>query len=124
MIWIYRILIVLVSGTVLNVWFLRQAQATPYRGADALSLKEEFLAYGLSEPLFYTIGGIKVLAAIMLLIGLKNKKWVKPAGQIIALLMIGAIAMHFKVSDPLLKSLPALAMLSMSVAILQLNKKV
>lgn len=124
MIWIYRILIVLVSGTVLNVWFLRQAQATPYRGADALSLKEEFLAYGLSEPLFYTIGGIKVLAAIMLLIGLKTKKWVKPAGQIIALLMIGAIAMHFKVSDPLLKSLPALAMLSMSVAILQLNKKV
>lgn len=124
MIWIYRLLILLVSGTVLNVWFLRQAQATPYRGADALSLKQEFLAYGLSEPIFYTIGGIKILAAILLLIGLKVKKWVKPAGQIIALLMIGAIAMHLKVGDPLLKSVPALGMLAMSVTILQLDKKV
>lgn len=122
MIWIYRILIVLVSGTILNVWFLRQAQATPYRGADALSLKEEFLAYGLSEPLFYTIGGIKVLAAIMLLIGLKVKKWVKPAAQIIALLMVGAIAMHLKVGDPMLKSVPAIVMLAMSISILRLDK--
>jgi hypothetical protein len=35
--------------------------------------------------------------------------------------MIGAIAMHVKVSDPLMKSLPAVLMLAMSAAIVALR---
>lgn len=122
--WIYRILIALVSGTIFNVWLIRQANPTPYRGAEANSLKEEFLAYGLSEPIFYTIGSLKLLAALALLIGLGVKSFIKPATQLIIVLMVGAIAMHLKVGDPLLKSLPALTMLGMSVVIFKLHKKV
>lgn len=123
MIWIYRLFIVLVSGTVFNVWLLRMNQATSYRGSNAISLKEEFLAYGLSETLFYLIGGIKLLAALALFFGLRFKQTVRPSAQIIAVLMLGAIGMHLKVADPLLKSLPAIGMLSMCLVILRLNKQ-
>ena len=122
MIWLYRLLIVLVSGTVFNVWLLRLGNATPYRGGTASTLQEEFLAYGLSDTVFYLIGGVKLLAAIGLFIGLKVPKTVKPSAQIIAVLMLGAIAMHLKIADPIERSLPALAMLSMCVGILRLNK--
>jgi len=122
MIWIYRLFIILVSGTVFNVWLLRMNQATSYRGSNALSLKEEFLAYGLNDTFFYLIGGIKLLAALGLLLGLRFKQTVRPSVQIIAVLMLGAIAMHFKIADPLMKSLPAIGMLSMCLVILRLNK--
>jgi len=95
MIWIYRLFIVLVSGTVFNVWLLNMEQASPYRGGAALTLKEEFLTYGLSENIFYLIGGIKLLAALALFFGL----------------------------DPLLRSVPAIGMLGMCLVIWRLHKK-
>ena len=106
MIWLYRLLIVLVSGTVFNVWLLRLGNATPYRGGTATNLQEEFLAYGLNETVFYLIGGVKLLAALGLLIGLKIPQTVKPSAQIIAVLMFGAIGMHFKIADPIVRSYP------------------
>jgi len=124
MIWIYRLFIVLVSGTVFNVWLLNMDQTSPYRGADATSLQAEFLAYGLSENIFYLIGGIKLMAALALFFGLRFKRTVVPAAQIIAVLMLGAITMHFKVADPLLKSLPAIGMLGMCLIIIRLHKRV
>ena len=123
MIWIYRLFIVLVSGTVFNVWLLNMDRASPYRGGDALTLKEEFLTYGLSENIFYLIGGIKLLAALALFFGLRFKQTVVPAAQIIAVLMLGAISMHFKVADPLLRSVPAIGMLGMCLVIWGLHKK-
>lgn len=124
MIWIYRLFIVIVSGTVFNVWLLNMDQTSPYRGADATSLQAEFLAYGLSENIFYLIGGIKLMAALALFFGLRFKRTVVPAAQIIAVLMLGAITMHFKVADPLLKSLPAIGMLGMCLIIIRLHKRV
>lgn len=124
MIWIYRLFIVLVSGTVFNVWLLNMDQASPYRGSAAPNLKEEFLAYGLSENIFYLVGGIKLLAALALFFGLRVKQTVVPSAQIIAVLMIGAIGMHLKVADPLLRSVPALGMLAMCLVILRLHKRV
>ena len=124
MIWIYRLFIVLVSGTVFNVWLLNMDQASPYRGSAAPNLKEEFLAYGLSENIFYFIGGIKLLAALALFFGLRIKQTVLPSAQIIAVLMIGAIGMHFKVADPLLRSVPAFGMLAMCLIIVRLHKRV
>lgn len=123
MIWIYRLFIVLVSGTVFNVWLLNMDQASPYRGGTALTLKEEFLTYGLSENIFYLIGGIKLLSAFTLFFGLRFKQTVVPAAQIIAVLMLGAISMHFKVGDPLLRSVPAIGMLGMCLIIWRLHKK-
>ena len=124
MIWIYRLLIVLVSGTVLNVWLLRMGKVTPYRGGDATTLAEEFIAYGLNETIFYIIGGIKLIAALGLLIGLGFKNFITPSAQVISVLMIGAIAMHLKVADPLIKSLPAICMLIMCLGIIRLHKQV
>lgn len=123
MIWIYRLFIVLVSGTVFNVWLLNMDQASPYRGGTALTLKEEFLTYGLSENIFYLIGVIKLLSAFALFFGLRFKQTVVPAAQIIAVLMLGAISMHFKVGDPLLRSVPAIGMLGMCLIIRRLHKK-
>ena len=70
------------------------------------------------------IGGIKLMAALALFFGLRFKRTVVPAAQIIAVLMLGAITMHFKVADPLLKSLPAIGMLGMCLIIIRLHKRV
>ena len=37
----------IVAVGILNVWLLRSGRATPFRGGDARSLREEFAAYGL-----------------------------------------------------------------------------
>ncbi|HKJ90126.1 MAG TPA: DoxX family protein, partial [Oceanipulchritudo sp.] len=54
------ILQLIIGLGILNVWFLRAGKSTPYRGADAGTLKDEFAAYGLPEWAFYLIGGLKV----------------------------------------------------------------
>ena len=46
---------------------------------------------------------------------------VQIAAGIVAALMVGAIAMHLKISDPPLRSFPATLMLLMCVGILYLN---
>jgi hypothetical protein len=69
------------------------------------------------------VGILKVGSAILLLLGIwvKSPDLVRPPALIVAGLMVGALAMHAKVKDPLTKSLPALAMLLMCVAIWFLN---
>ena len=71
-----------------NVWLLRSHRATSCRGGNAGSMREEFAAYGL--PAWSVVVGV---------------------------LMLGALAMHWKVRDPLKKSLPALAMLALAVTL-------
>ena len=44
-----------------------------------------------------------------------------PAASVLALLMLGAIAMHLKIQDPLLKSVPALSMLAMTATLAALK---
>ena len=120
--WIYRLLIVLVSGTVFNVWLLRFSQATPYRGADAANLQAEFLAYGLNETVFYLIGGVKLLAVWRCCWGLSlSKQYACSYHHSCA--YVGGHCYAFKVADPLMKSVPAIVMLTMSLGILGLQSK-
>lgn len=112
-----------VALVVLNVWFLRFNKATIYRGGEASNMIEEFAVYGLSENMVYLIGGLKILAALGLLIGLLKEKVVIPAALIMGTLMLGAIFMHFKVSDEAIKYLPAGLMLVFSVGIIYFQKK-
>lgn len=114
------ILQIVVALGLLNVWLLRSGRATDYRGGDATSLKEEFAAYGLPDAMFYLVGALKIGAAIALLIGIWMPVLVQPAAAIVAVLMIGALAMHVKVGDPVMKSVPAFLMLLMSAGILWL----
>lgn len=105
----------------LNVWLVRRKSSTAFRGGSAQSLKEEFAAYGLPDWMFFLVGALKIGAAVALIVGIWVPDVVRPAAGIVAVLMVGALSMHAKVRDPLVKSLPALLMLSMAVAIVFLR---
>ncbi len=105
---------VILALGLLNVWLLRANSSTRYRGGDAPSLKEEFRAYGLPEWFFYLVGFLKIGSAVALIAGIGFPALVLPASLLVAALMLGALAMHVKVSDPLVRSVPAFLMLAMS----------
>ena len=115
---ITEILQVIVALGLLNVWLLRLGKVTSYRGGSAKNLKEEFEAYGLAPWVYFLVGSLKILSALALLAGIWVSSVVVPASGVVLLLMIGAIAMHFKINDPIKKSIPAIAMLVMSLAII------
>jgi len=50
----------IVAVGILNVWMLRSRRATPFRGGDARSLREEFAAYGLPFWFMCVVGALKV----------------------------------------------------------------
>ena len=108
---------IIIALGIFNVWLLRSSRVTPYRGKDASSLKTEFAAYGLPEWVFFTVGALKISAAVALLLGLFIPELVFPGALVMTLLMIGAIVMHVKVKDPAIKSLPASLMLLMSLVV-------
>ena len=101
----------------LNVWLVRPTRSTSYRGAGSKNLKEEFVAYGLPDAAFYAVGALKVLSALALIAGIWYSALVLPAAAVVAVLMVGALVMHFKVKDPAVKSLPAFLMLLMSASL-------
>lgn len=102
----------------LNVWLIRFNQRTSYRGGGAGSMREEFAAYGLPGWFLYFIGALKLGTAIALIAGLWLPVLVLPAAVSLCVLMLGALSMHLKIRDPLMKSLPALLMLALGLAIL------
>ena len=118
-----KISMITVAAVVLNVWLFRFGKATIYRGGDATNMIEEFAVYGLNETMVYLVGGLKILAALGLLIGFYNKKTITPAAGLMAMLMIGAIVMHFKVGDEIIKFLPAGIMFVLSSLIIVVNRK-
>ncbi|MBM4009286.1 MAG: DoxX family protein [Planctomycetes bacterium] len=111
------VLQVILALGLFNVWLLRTGKATNYRGGQAKNLKEEFATYGLPPFMYFLVGGLKILCAIALLVGLWVPAAVVPAAGVLAILMLGALAMHIKVGDPISKSVPAFCMLAMSTAL-------
>lgn len=115
-------LLQLIAGLgLLNVWLVRARSATSYRGGAAQTLQGEFAAYGLPGFVFYLVGVLKVGAAFALIAGVWIGLPVQAAAGLVAALMIGALAMHLKVGDPPMKSIPAAVMLALSVAIVALR---
>lgn len=108
---------VLVALGLLNVWLLRFNQSTPYRGAGARSMPQEFAAYGLPPWSTYLVGALKIGAAVCLIAGLWMPVLVLPAALLVSILMLGALAMHLKVHDPWKKSTPALSILILCAVI-------
>jgi len=109
---------IIVGCGLLNVWLLRFNKPTGYRGGSAANMLEEFAAYGLPAWSCYLVGFLKVSSAFALLGGLLYPALVLPAAAVIAFLMAGAVAMHVKVGDPFIKSVPALAVLILSALII------
>jgi uncharacterized membrane protein YphA (DoxX/SURF4 family) len=118
---ISAILQVIVGLGLLNVWLVRARTSTAFRGGSAQSLKEEFAAYGLPDWSFYAVGTLKIGSAILLIVGIWVPELIRPAALTVAVLMLGALAMHAKVKDPLTKSLPAFLLLLMAVALVLLQ---
>ena len=116
-----NLLQLIVGLGLLNVWLVRRRSATAYRGSTAQTLQEEFAAYGLPGFAFYLVGALKVGAAVVLIAGVWMALPVRAAAGLVAVLMLGAVAMHLKVGDPLRKALPAVLMLALSAAIVVLR---
>ncbi|MGB5366324.1 MAG: DoxX family protein [Polyangiales bacterium] len=104
---------VVVALAILNVWIIRFGKATSWRGGEATNMSEEFAVYGLPNWFMLMIGFLKISLAALLVAGVWAPELTKPAATGMALLMVGAIAMHFKVGDPPVKSLPAFIVLSL-----------
>lgn len=111
------VLQIIIALGLLNVWLLRFNKATEYRGGKATTLPEEFAVYGLPSWFCYLVGTLKIGSAIALLFGLIYPPLILPAAGLIAVLMVGAIAMHMKVKDSIKKMLPASAMFVMSILV-------
>lgn len=107
----------IVATGLLNVWLLRAGKPTRYRGGDAKSMRDEFVAYGLPGAMMYVVGGLKILIASALIAGIWLPALVVPAAWLLIFLMIGAFAMHLKVKDPVEKAIPSLLMLGMAIGI-------
>jgi hypothetical protein len=112
---------VVIALGIVNVWLLRYGKPTAYRGGSAQSMKEEFAVYGLSPAVMQLVGALKLLLAAALVVGIWVPSLVPPAAIGMAVLMVGAVGMHVKVKDPLLRSLPALCMLVLSVGVALLS---
>jgi len=104
----------------LNVWLVRAGKPTAYRGGEARTLRQEFDAYGLPDIAFHIVGFLKITAGVTLVAGIFIDTPVRIAAGVVAALMVGAIAMHLKVSDPPTRSVPATLMLIMCGAIVYL----
>jgi len=104
----------IIAIVILSVWLLRSQKATAYRGGDAKNMKEEFAVYGLPEWFMYVVGAVKVGLALALIVGIWQPAIVQPAAFAMAALMTGAMLMHIKVKDTLIKTLPSLVMLGLS----------
>jgi hypothetical protein len=106
-----------VAFGILNVWLVRSGKATPFRGGEAKTLRQEFAAYGLPFWFMCVIGGLKVGLALALLVAIWIHSLAQPAAIGLGSLMVGAFVMHLKVKDPIQKALPSLAVLAMCAVI-------
>ena len=113
---------IIIALGLLNVWLVRGNRTTAYRGGDAKNIVEEFAVYGLSPQVCYLVGFLKVSCAVVLLVGLWLPVVRLPAVALVAFLMLGAVAMHAKVGDPIKKTIPAALMLTMCLLCMLLGQ--
>jgi len=109
---------IVIALGLLNVWLLRAGKPSSWRGGSARNMKEEFEVYGLPSWFMRAVGFLKVTLAILLIAGIWLPAVTKPAVGVAAVVMAGAVAMHVKVKDPMMRSLPALALLVLSLVVI------
>jgi hypothetical protein len=107
----------IVGISILNVWLVQGKKSTRWRGGNASNIIEEFNEYGLSKTVCYVVGFLKVTLAILLIAAIWYPTLKQPAALGLGLLLLGSIAMHLKIKDPLLKSFPAALFLTMCLFI-------
>lgn len=108
---------IIIAVSIINVWLFRFGKPSQWRGGEASNMKDEFAVYGLPAWFMRVIGGLKVLLALLLLASIWFHDLEAIAAYGIAALMLGAVTMHIKVGDPLLKSLPAFSFLILALIV-------
>ena len=82
-----------------------------------MNMEQEFHTYGLSTRFMHIIRVSKLTMATSLIVGI----WYPPltvfGALVLAALMLAAVVMHIKVKDPVQKSLPAAALLVLSLLV-------
>jgi hypothetical protein len=116
---IFKIIVqIFIAISIYNVWLIRVKKSTTWRGGSAKSMKEEFETYELPEILMYIVGFLKLCFATILLVGIMFPEIINIGAIGIAILMSGAVVMHLKVKDKLMKSLPAFSFLVLSLLLI------
>jgi hypothetical protein len=116
--WIKIAIQIVIAVSIFNVWIIRFGKPTSWRGGAAKTMKEEFEAYGLPLWFMRLIGFLKLTLATLLIAGIFVPVLIKPAAIGMAVLMLGAITMHIKVKDSLIKSFPAFSFLVLSLILI------
>jgi hypothetical protein len=116
--WIKIALQVIIAITIFNVWIIRFGNPTRWRGGASKNMEEEFEAYGLPSWFMTVIRFLKLTLAALLIVGIFMPVLIKPAATFMAILMLGAIAMHIKLNDPIIKSFPAFSLLVLSCVLI------
>jgi hypothetical protein len=102
---------------IFNVWVIRFNKPTAFRGGNAQTMEEEFRVYGLSDEARKVVGVLKLGLAALLIIGIWVPAIAVVAASCMAFLMLVAVVMHAKVSDPIKKAVPAFCMMMLSLAV-------
>lgn len=108
---------IIIALGIFNVWVLRYGKETYWRGGAAKNMKEEFEAYGLPFGFMITIGLLKIMLALLLIVGIWVPAITRFAAIGLVILMSGAVGMHLKINDPIKKSLPAISMLALCLIV-------
>ncbi len=110
-----------IAAGIFNVWVLRPTMATAYRPNGAANLAEEFRAYGFPDWVRKLTGAAKLSLAALLIVGIWYPSVAAFAGTALGALMLVAIAAHVKVGDSAVKSVPALALLTLCAFVAYAN---
>lgn len=108
---------VIIAVGIFNVWIVRYGRATPWRPDGARNMQEELARYGISGWRRRALGAAKLLLAVLLVVGIWHAPLAALAAAGMAALMLGALVAHARIRDPYQKSLPALALFTMSVLV-------
>lgn len=114
--WFLYAMQITIATVLLNVWLVRFSRPTKYRGLESKNMKEEFAAYGLPAWFLYVVGFLKISIAAIMVISVFGSIYpldLFALGMLI-ILMSGAVSMHIKVKDPLIKAMPAISMFIMA----------
>jgi len=112
---------IIVGISIINVWLIQPNKPSKWRGGDATTIIEEFNVYGLSKTFYNIIFVVKVGLAVLLLVSIKYDFLTLYSSLGLATLLLGSIAMHFKVKDALFKSFPAFLFMAMNLVIAYLS---
>ena len=114
---VHLLVLLAMSPALIYVWLFRFAEPSPYLGGVANDFVEEFSDYGLPLIIVWIVGSLKVTAAIALILNIFILRLTLPATALFSILMAGASAMHVHIKDRLIKSVPAAALLVMTLVV-------